>query len=92
MDDHDEILRTRERLHRIESTATAIDWRLKRLTEKVDEMSPQVAALARADEIADAVSARMSSQQTVRFTRWQRAGAAVVALAAVADVIARFIH
>lgn len=88
-DEFDELLRSRERLHKMESTLIAVDWRLKRVEADVTDMKPRVAALATSAEIADAVSERMDSDRTFRLTRWQRFGAFAVGLAAVVDVIVR---
>lgn len=88
--------RSRERLHKIESTCLGIEWRLKVIEAKLTEIEPKVDHLARADEIAEAVRVRIGSDRRVRFTRFQRfaayVGAAVIALEPALRLYSHFRH
>jgi septal ring factor EnvC (AmiA/AmiB activator) len=96
VDDHNEIGRARERLHKIESTCLAIEFRLKAIEHKLIVIEPKVDQLARADEIAEAVKQRIGSDRRVRFTRFQRLaaylGALVIALDPALRVWSHFRH
>lgn len=96
MDDHGEIGRSRDRLHKIESTCLAIEWRVKVIEATLRELEPKVDRLARADEIAEAVRQRIGTDRRVRFTRFQRfaayAAALVVALEPALRLYSHFRH
>lgn len=86
MDLEHELLRARERLHKVESSVLAVDLNVKNLRRVVDEIVPKVNHLARADEIAEAVAQRVDSQRQVTFTAVQKWTAVIGLLLLAIDV------
>lgn len=92
MDSDLEIQRLRDWRHKADKTLLAFEWRIKEVERVLAVLTPKLERIARADEIAEAVSEKLNGRQRVRFTRWQVLGGLVVALAAVADTVARFLQ
>lgn len=85
-----EAQRTRERLHKLESSLIALNLNVKALRATVDAIGPKVDQLAKADEIAAAVSEHMSRNRKGVFSRNQRVvGYLGVALVA-ADLVSHW--
>lgn len=89
-DDHDEILRLRERLHSMESDLLGLKFQTSDLREWRAEARGQLAALRKemdgvmtADEIADAVARRRANA----WTLWQKLGAGCVGVATFATLV-----
>lgn len=92
--DHDEILRIRERLHKLAADVGAINYRqqdgdrwrrgvdrqIARLQRKVDSMS-------HADEIASKVTEALQAQRAGNFSTLQKVVGAIVAIIALAPSI-----
>lgn len=91
MDDHAELQRSRDRLHSIEKSITAIKWRLESIEGRLVKIEPQVERMARADDIAEAVKQRIGTDRRVRFTQRQQILAAMVAAGAFADPVFRIV-
>lgn len=61
------------------------------MERRLEKLEPVVERIARADELAEAVAARVGRQRRVKLTRWQTIGGWVVALAAITDTVSRFL-
>lgn len=86
--DHDEILRTRARIHKMESTLISIKMRLDQMSAELHELGPRVDRLARNDEIAEAVAKTLKARGDVIQIRWiGKAIGVVVALAAIGSFV-----
>lgn len=104
-EDHDELLRCRERLHTLEGKVVALDllvadlreWRAQ-IRVQVEQNSKRIDGLVKADEIADAVAAKLREERidgvtfgNLNMARWQTWAAAVgVLLLVAAPYITRF--
>lgn len=88
----DEVYRCRERLHKQQSTLTALDLLMDQLRREYDVTALAVDRMARADEIAAAVAKQVNNERRVRFTWIQKACGAIGVAAAVADAVANFLH
>jgi uncharacterized protein YigA (DUF484 family) len=86
-----ELLRARDRLHRLEKSEVAIIARVQRNEKRIDDLVPRVEALARADEIADAVAHAMANRRGLMLTRWQKWVAIGGGLAVAASEIVRVV-
>lgn len=86
-DDHAEILRARDRLHRLEAAVAANTMRVQALQPRMDKVEVKVEALARADEIAGAVADKLHERRAQLFTVPQKVAAALVGAVAVADFV-----
>lgn len=84
-----EVQRLRDWRHETDKTLWAIRLQIKQMAHDVSEITPEVHRLVDAERIAREVAKRIKSQNTLRLTYWQRIGAFIVGLAAVADTIAR---
>lgn len=88
-----EIQRLRDWRHdKVEPFMVSTEWRLKEMERLLREMGPKLDRVARADEIAEAVSQRMGEDRTVRFTHWQRLGGFLLGMIALGDLIANLIR
>ena len=90
-DDHDEIMRLRDRMHSVESKLVGIELVLAALREwqhKVDgrlkELAEKLDGIVKADEIADEVAKRMRQTRSLHLTRVQRVLGVIGTLALVA--------
>lgn len=93
-DDHDEVLRLRERVHELVELVGAIRWQTddlrewrREVRETLDQHSRQLLELVKSEEIADAIADRMRRQHTLQLTLLQKLIAGVVAGVAFADGI-----
>lgn len=69
-----ELLRLRDRVHKIEATLRAVELfadRIATIERDVHELDEAVKRLATADAIAEAVAARLGERDQVTFTRTQ---------------------
>lgn len=86
--DHEELLRTRARIHKMESTLIAIKMRLDQMSAELHELGPRVDRLARNDEIAEAVAKTLKARGDVIQIRWiGKLVGLLVALAAVGSFV-----
>ena len=65
-----ELLRTRDRLHALETDVATVKLRQDLTIARVDDLEPRVDALASANEIADAVARKMESLGPVLRLNW----------------------
>ena len=72
-----ELLRTRDRLHAVETDLATVKLRQELITARVDDLEPRVDALASANEIADAVARKMESLGPVLRLNWVTKGIAI---------------
>lgn len=86
-DDHAEILRARERLHKLEAFQYAAASRLRHMEQRLDRLEPSVEALVRQDELAEAVADKVKDLRGELFTGVQKVGALTVGLVALADFV-----
>lgn len=87
-EDHEEILRLRQRAHAAEASLRALVWRLKSVETRTRELHNSIGRIRRevdemrhAEEIAAAVAEKMRQEAAHRnalFTTWPRKIAAVV--------------
>ena len=87
----DEVERLRKWRHETDKTLYSITLRLDQLHKDMTALSPEVHRLTDADRINQEVAKRIKTQNTLRLTNWQRLGAFVVGVAAVADTIVRLV-
>jgi hypothetical protein len=91
--DHEELLRLRDWRHEVVTPALAAAGALLKVHEdRLAAIEPRVAALARADEIADAVTERMKAARRGLLTTGEKIGGALVGLASVAAVVSQWFH
>jgi hypothetical protein len=90
VDSEAEITRLREWRHSTEKTLLALGWDLKDLRREFAAIAPEVQRLARSEEIAAAVAAKLRSQRTFRLTRTQRVMGYIGLAAVIADTVSRF--
>lgn len=89
----DEVIRLRDWRHgTVSPSLTAVTMQLAQLRREVDELKPRVEAMARADEIADAVTAHMRSHRRGLLTTGEKLGGLAVGIAAIASVVSQFLH
>ncbi len=96
-EDHDsiprELLRTRDRLHALESSVAAIVLTQTALETRIGRLEPQVSTLLTAREIAEAVDAKMRARGDVIQIRWVgKAVGALIALCSLAALILQIVH
>lgn len=86
-----EIQRTRQRLHKIEASVQAIGMKLDHMNGRLadlETLEPKVDRLERANEIAEAVTAKMKERGDVISITWiGKAIGALVCGASIASVI-----
>lgn len=92
IDDHEEILRLRQRLHDLANTVTTIELRVAGVQKKCDALEVDVAAMMEEDKIAAAVAARLRRDRSAMFSFPIKLAAFLVALSAVADFVLRVTH
>lgn len=86
--DHEDVIRLRDWRHQVVTPElAALRERESELRRRMDAIEPKVERMARADEIADAVSERLHERREVVFTVWQKVGAALVGGIAIADFV-----
>ena len=91
--DHEELLRLRDWRHEVVTPALAAAGALLKAHEdRLSAIEPRVNALARADEIADAVTKRMQEARRGLLTTGEKIGGALVGLASVAAVVSQWFH
>ena len=91
--DHEELLRLRDWRHEVVTPALAAAGALLKAHEdRLSAIEPRVAALARADEIADAVAAKMTSVRRSLFTTTEKVGAFIVGAVSVAALVSQWLH
>lgn len=90
---HEEITRLRDWRHDF-ATPLLISHTelLKVLERRLDAMEPRLDAIARADEIAEAVQARLQRHRQGLMTAGEKVIAALVGIAAVADFVLRLVQ
>ena len=79
-DDHDEILRLRDRAHALESKMVGVELKLRLLDDWRVRASEQLEDLVKADELAELLAQRVRHERTISLTIVQKIGAAVFAL------------
>ena len=74
-----ELLRLRDRYHKLNGTVQGLGWKLRLLDDQVAELRRRLDALeqefedmTKTDEIADAVTSALSAQRKHRFTFWHK--------------------
>ena len=90
-DEHEEILRLRDRLHHAESKLVGIEFMLNDLREwraqarvQFEGFGVQLEGLVKADELADALAKKMRNERTFHLTIVEKVGAGLFALLLVA--------
>ena len=87
MDLDAEVLRCRERLHKLESSVSGLEIILSHLRKETEHVSTAIERMVRADEIAAAVEKRLESARRVRFTTAQRSFAILALAVGIADTL-----
>jgi len=91
--DHAEILKLRDWRHDVVMPELAsLRGRLTAAEAKVNELEPQVERMAKADEIADAVTEHMRSARRGLLTTGEKLGGLAVGVAAVVSVVLQLLH
>ena len=81
-----EILRIRERLHELERSLAVValfQSTLESNSRRLQELDEKMQAIATAEQVANAVAAKVNSIETARFTRWQTWGVRIAIAAAI---------
>lgn len=86
-----EVLRCRDRIHKLQTTVSALELLHTQLRKDFDPVKLEVAAMARADEIAVQVAKRLNDERRVRFTKWQQLAGLVSIAAVLADTASHFV-
>lgn len=86
-DDHDEILRLRDRIHDIDASIVAFRLLIDDLREWRAQARVQLEDLVKADDVAEAVTERMRKDRTLGLTFVQKACAFVVGGVVLADAV-----
>lgn len=86
-DDHDELLRCRERLHTLETHVLALELHQQSLREWRAEARRQLEGLVNANDVAEAVAQRMKQDRTIGLTLVQKLAAFVVGAVLLADSV-----
>lgn len=73
------------------ATLTAHGLLLAETKRVLDDLSPKIERMARAEEVAAEVKKVMRDERKVRFTKWQQLAGLVSLAAVVADTVARFV-
>jgi 2C-methyl-D-erythritol 2,4-cyclodiphosphate synthase len=95
MDQEIRFQKIEERVSDIRATLTALEWQLKTLiiwqNQQIDpwktDVTTQLAELVKADEIAEAVSAKINKRHNLQLTFVQKSIASAVGLLTIADFI-----
>jgi hypothetical protein len=87
--DREELVRARERLHKIEATLVALRVKIDLMHRRVDHLEPKVERLSRHDEIAQAVAQKLKERGDVISINWmyKLAGLLIAACAVVGVVL-----
>lgn len=91
-DDSAEILRLRERTHRLQKAVWALRVREEDLRRRIGDLEPQVAALVDDDRIAAAVAKAMRRKQRVTVGWGTRLGALTIGVLTAIDLVLRITH
>lgn len=89
MSEHDELLRLRDRTHKLEKSVAALELLYRTLGTRVTTLEGQVAPLVDEDRIAEQVTLRLKARRAQLFSWPVKLGAAVAALAAVLNFALR---
>jgi hypothetical protein len=91
-DDHDEVLRLRQRVHDLRTVSGAHGWRLDAFDEwralverRVGTLEDGLGELVTAEMIADALTEKLQAASRLKLTFAQKGAASVVGLVALAD-------
>lgn len=74
------------------ATLTAHGLLLTETRRILDELSPKVARMARAEEVAAEVKKVLRDESRVRFTKWQQLAGLVAVATAIADTVSHFVN
>lgn len=74
------------------ATLTAHGLLLTENRRILDELSPKVERMARAEEVAAEVKKVLRDESRVRFTKWQQLAGLVAVATAVADTVSHFVN
>jgi hypothetical protein len=86
-DDRAELLRLRDRVHKLAGTSAGLLERLRAVEAWQRDYGPVIDAMQRSDEIAAGVAEELRRRGSAQFTFWQKLAGAVVAASALAGVI-----
>lgn len=86
-DDHAEILRLRERVHKITSDVAANRVTLQAMVLRLDKLTSAVEVMAQEDAIAKAVTERMKRERAEMFSRPAKVAAFIVSVCAIAGFV-----
>ena len=90
--DHEELLRLRDWRHEVVIPAlVATREQLKAQQARLDALEPKVARMVQADEIAEAVTEKMTAARRGLLTTGEKLGGACVGAAAIASVVLQLI-
>ena len=89
----EEVIRLRDWRHNVVAPALiALSMQVEQLRKEVAELRPRVEAMARADEIADAVAEHMRANRRGLLTTGEKLGGLAVGVAAIVSVVAPYLH
>lgn len=74
------------------ATLTAHGLLLTESRRILDELSPKVERMARAEEVAAEVKKVLRDESRVRFTKWQQLAGLVAVATAIADTVSHFVN
>lgn len=74
------------------ATLTAHGLLLTESRRILDELSPKVERMARAEEVAAEVKKVLRDERRVRFTKWQQLAGLVAVATAIADTVSHFVN
>lgn len=74
------------------ATLTAHGLLLTENRRILDELSPKVERMARAEEVAAEVKKVLRDESRVRFTKWQQLAGLVAVATAIADTVSHFVN
>jgi hypothetical protein len=86
-DDHDEIIRIRERLHKLEGGHAITMQAVKRNEGILARLEPRLQRLEQSDAVDRAVSEMKHELRGELFSTWQKVGAGCVGIVALADFV-----
>lgn len=85
-DDHAEILRLRERVHRLETELPLLSLRLDAQASRCDKVEAEVDAMIEHDKVAEAFAAGMKAARSELFSRPAKIIGVLVGLSSVTAV------
>jgi hypothetical protein len=91
-DDRAELLRLRDRVHRLAGSSAGLLVRVEALEAWQQHYGPVIETMLRSDEIAAGVAEALRKRGSAQFTLWQKLAALVVAASALAGVILQAAH